>query len=245
LSKKQGSVTVFPTCIVEYQQPSIGHDLVKVYERTPTDGEVSFLHDKIVSYSMDEKALYDYIKRLRYMELSDEKQLGFGGSRAPELGFGGSRATELGFGGSRAVDSSRGVGSMIAPQEYRGPGSQYKENQIFQIAEQVSKLLADQSKPAGYSQLLRSRNQDTVKGMTNQYKSGYQQEGDLLILPREVTGDWTVPEKHQPPCAPCPLKCRVNPMIDQTALIGTLLEDAADTQVGSILPKFEYNILRS
>jgi Fe-S oxidoreductase len=33
LPKKQGSVTVFPTCIVEYQQPSIGHDLVKVYER--------------------------------------------------------------------------------------------------------------------------------------------------------------------------------------------------------------------
>ncbi|CAB4644969.1 unannotated protein [freshwater metagenome] len=33
LSKKQGSVSVFPTCIVEYQQPSIGHDLVKVYER--------------------------------------------------------------------------------------------------------------------------------------------------------------------------------------------------------------------
>ena len=33
LSKKQGSVSVFPTCVVEYQQPSIGHDLVKVYER--------------------------------------------------------------------------------------------------------------------------------------------------------------------------------------------------------------------
>lgn len=37
LSKKQGSVTVFPTCIVEYQQPSIGHDLVKVYERNGVD----------------------------------------------------------------------------------------------------------------------------------------------------------------------------------------------------------------
>jgi hypothetical protein len=24
---------VFPTCLVEYQQPQIGHDLVKVYER--------------------------------------------------------------------------------------------------------------------------------------------------------------------------------------------------------------------
>lgn len=33
LAKKQGSVAVFPTCLVEYQQPAIGHDLVKVYER--------------------------------------------------------------------------------------------------------------------------------------------------------------------------------------------------------------------
>ena len=33
MAQKQGSVAVFPTCIVEYQQPSIGHDLVKVYER--------------------------------------------------------------------------------------------------------------------------------------------------------------------------------------------------------------------
>jgi len=33
LSKKQGSVAVFPTCLVEYQQPGIGRDLVQVYER--------------------------------------------------------------------------------------------------------------------------------------------------------------------------------------------------------------------
>ena len=29
----QGQVTVFPTCLVEYQEPGIGRDLVKVYER--------------------------------------------------------------------------------------------------------------------------------------------------------------------------------------------------------------------
>lgn len=29
----QGRVTVFPTCLVEYQKPDIGHDLVRVYER--------------------------------------------------------------------------------------------------------------------------------------------------------------------------------------------------------------------
>ena len=33
LQKKQGSVTVFPTCLVEYQETDIGKDLVKVYER--------------------------------------------------------------------------------------------------------------------------------------------------------------------------------------------------------------------
>ena len=33
ITKKQGSVALFPTCLVEYQQPGIGQDLVKVYER--------------------------------------------------------------------------------------------------------------------------------------------------------------------------------------------------------------------
>lgn len=31
--KRNGKVAVFPTCLVEYQAPEIGHDLVKVYER--------------------------------------------------------------------------------------------------------------------------------------------------------------------------------------------------------------------
>jgi Fe-S oxidoreductase len=33
LTKRQGRVTVFPTCLVEYQETQIGKDLVKVYER--------------------------------------------------------------------------------------------------------------------------------------------------------------------------------------------------------------------
>ena len=45
IAKRQGRVAVFPTCLVEYQQPAIGHDLVKVYERNGiecslTDGAV-------------------------------------------------------------------------------------------------------------------------------------------------------------------------------------------------------------
>ncbi len=33
LDRVQGRVAIFPTCLVEYQEPAIGHDLVKVYER--------------------------------------------------------------------------------------------------------------------------------------------------------------------------------------------------------------------
>lgn len=33
IGNRQGRVAVMPTCLVEYQQPSIGHDLVKIYER--------------------------------------------------------------------------------------------------------------------------------------------------------------------------------------------------------------------
>jgi Fe-S oxidoreductase len=34
-------VAVFPTCLVEYQQPAIGHDLVKVYERNGIECSVT------------------------------------------------------------------------------------------------------------------------------------------------------------------------------------------------------------
>ncbi len=33
IAKKQGDVAVFPTCLVEYQQPGVGKDLVRVFER--------------------------------------------------------------------------------------------------------------------------------------------------------------------------------------------------------------------
>ena len=38
---EQGRVAVFPTCMVEYQNPAIGQDLVKVYERNGVSCELS------------------------------------------------------------------------------------------------------------------------------------------------------------------------------------------------------------
>ena len=41
LGDAQGKVTVFPTCIVDYHEPNIGKDLVKVYERNGIECDVS------------------------------------------------------------------------------------------------------------------------------------------------------------------------------------------------------------
>lgn len=40
-AKPQGRVTVYPTCLVEYQNPSIGRDLVRVYERNSIECSLS------------------------------------------------------------------------------------------------------------------------------------------------------------------------------------------------------------
>ena len=40
-SSRQGEVAVFPTCLVEYQAPAIGQDLVKVYERNGIECDVA------------------------------------------------------------------------------------------------------------------------------------------------------------------------------------------------------------
>jgi Fe-S oxidoreductase len=41
IAKLQGRVTVFPTCLVEYQEPKIGHALVNVYERNGVECSLS------------------------------------------------------------------------------------------------------------------------------------------------------------------------------------------------------------
>jgi glycerol-3-phosphate dehydrogenase subunit C len=42
MEQSQGKVTVFPTCLVEYQAPAVGHDLVRVYERNGIECGVAY-----------------------------------------------------------------------------------------------------------------------------------------------------------------------------------------------------------
>ena len=61
-------------------------------------------------------------------------------------------------------------------------------------------------------------------------------DDNMVILPDQK---WSVPQER-------PEVCRMSgefsykPSTEQTALIGTLLEDAKDTQVGTLMPEFEF-----
>lgn len=58
---------------------------------------------------------------------------------------------------------------------------------------------------------------------------------DMVLL---EGAEWSVPQERPPICYQP--TCVASPMMDQTALLGTLLGEANETQVGSILPKFSY-----
>ena len=61
---------------------------------------------------------------------------------------------------------------------------------------------------------------------------------DDLVLSRKF--NWSMPRKRPPVCVPN-FPCPVLPQLSQTSLIGTLLTEARDTKVGSILPSFKYS----
>ena len=190
----------------------------KVYDRSPTEGEIKFLEDKIKTYSMNDEKLYDYILRLKHMESFNPKD------DIPVDNE--SDKTPISFG--MTPDDY-----MIDKPVYKGPGSKFKESEIFKIAEKVSKILTG-SKSQGYTSYVNQRNTEDKDYMGAKYQTGFQKESELVSDEAKAPPvNQVVPKNNCPPC-------RVNPLIDQTSLIGTLLNDAKETQVGSILSKFNY-----
>lgn len=83
---------------------------------------------------------------------------------------------------------------------------------------------------------INDRNRDELKNICqrNTTYSRYHYD-DLVLLPGQ---EWSVPQKHPPVCSG--RTTGYNPLVEQSSLIGTLLPDAKDTEVGSIMPKFTY-----
>jgi hypothetical protein len=63
-------------------------------------------------------------------------------------------------------------------------------------------------------------------------------KGDMVLRPEYA---WSVPQERPPVCTTLGQKPLIQPlMAPSSLLLGTPLEDAEDTQVGSIMPKFKY-----
>ena len=87
------------------------------------------------------------------------------------------------------------------------------------------------------STIYNERQLDELKYACARSKKKYANvDSDMVLLPDQK---WSVPQEHPEVCRGG--SSEFNPSVEQTALIGTLLEDAADTKVGSILSEFEFN----
>lgn len=86
------------------------------------------------------------------------------------------------------------------------------------------------------AKIVNDRNLDELRYACARSKEKYANvDENMVLLPDQR---WSVPQKQ-------PEVCRnghteYQPSVEQTALIGTLLESAADTKVGSILPDFDF-----
>jgi len=93
------------------------------------------------------------------------------------------------------------------------------------------------SKTAGYNSTIPPEcryNKDKTKHYLN--------ADDNLVLRPEMR--WEVPMRRPPVCYATE-HIDYRPSVEQTALLGTLLDDAQRTTVGSIMPKFEYKQLQN
>lgn len=77
------------------------------------------------------------------------------------------------------------------------------------------------------------RNMSHLKNVCTRNKKYINADDNMVLFPEYK---WSVPEKRPPVCSG--RTETVSPLMDQTSLIGTLLPQAKDTKVGSILPVF-------
>lgn len=77
------------------------------------------------------------------------------------------------------------------------------------------------------------RNMNHLKNVCTRNKKYINADDNMVLFPEYK---WSVPERRPPVCSG--RTETVSPLMDQTSLIGTLLPQAKDTKVGSILPVF-------
>lgn len=120
---------------------------------------------------------------------------------------------------SGSVDSNKLVDTI----KKEGSCSYFKDVKENELQASGQKQLAD---------YIESRNRNHLKNVCERNKTYMNASDDMVLFPEFK---WEVPQRQPPVCVG--RTGTVNPLMDQSSLIGTLLTDAQDTSVGSILPK--------
>lgn len=129
-----------------------------------------------------------------------------------------------------------------------GAGSSVDTNKVLQTIKDNAAASAAADKNAAKSQsqvqlskFMEERNRDEMKSVCQ--RNTYFRDVDELMEPVSHEKDmvlrpefkWAVPQRHPPVCMGN--NSAFSPLMTQSALIGTPLDEAAETKVGSILPK--------
>jgi len=121
--------------------------------------------------------------------------------------------------GSGSVNSDKLVDTI----KKEGSCSYFKDAKENELQASGQKQLAD---------YIESRNRSHLQNVCERNKTYMNASDDMVLFPEFK---WEVPQRQPPVCVG--RTGTVNALMDQTSLIGTLLTDAQETTVGSILPK--------
>jgi hypothetical protein len=107
------------------------------------------------------------------------------------------------------------------------------QNILDKIKEQASCVFDKNNwKSSSLAEIVDQRNTEELKNTCVRNKKYLGIDEDMVL---DSSLKWSVPQPHPPICVGP--QGNYQPNVSQTALIGTLLEEAKDTQVGSILPQ--------
>ena len=104
---------------------------------------------------------------------------------------------------------------------------------VLDLIKKKSCPVYDQKSDETATDAFTKRNIDDLKNTCTRNKKYSDFDENLILLDDQR---WSVPQYHPPVCVKGDAKYQ--PTVDQTALIGTLLEDASKTKVGNILPLY-------
>jgi hypothetical protein len=197
---------------------------VDEYGQNPSPDTQAYLHARFLDMDMNQNDFAQFLKRLHAAEQGTlQSSVGLA---APRQG------TPQALAAPQQQQSSDGFAAtaqaLATPQQQSSSGQRVG----------AAKHCLDKRDTQGYAQASQQRRRDDLSAAAGRCNEPQGSNAGMVLLPGM---EWSVPQPRPPVCLPCPTTCPVQPSLDQTRLLGTLLSDANDTQVGSMMPKFTYS----